>query len=129
MANSEAGAAAADWKLVYIAEAHAMDEWPVLSGRFNLGRGPVCVEKQPVTLFDRCQLARSFVWDFDIVESASLELLVDDPEQGDPFEKEYAPWPVRIYLIRDGKMEWIPVPKDCSYDGAVMELMGLLGLA
>jgi hypothetical protein len=37
------------WKFIYIAEAHAMDEWPVYSGRFNKGKGPVIVEKQPTS--------------------------------------------------------------------------------
>jgi hypothetical protein len=47
VAESPKGKVAAFWKFVYIAEAHAMDEWPVKSARFNQGRGPVVVEKQP----------------------------------------------------------------------------------
>jgi len=106
-----------------------MSEWPVRSGRFNHGRGAVVVDKQPSTVEERCRLSRRFVNDFGIeTDSSSFEFAVDDPEQGDPFEKAYAPWPLRLYLIRDGKMEWIAQPKDRSFDVAVGELMTMLGL-
>jgi hypothetical protein len=115
--------------MIYIAEAHALSEWPVRSGRFNRGRGAVLVEQQPATAAERCALARRFLADFDVdTKKDSLEVLVDDPEQGDPFEKEYAPWPLRLYLIRAGKVEWIAQPENCSYDKAVEELLALLNL-
>lgn len=131
VANTDAGQRAANWKFIYIAEAHAMDEWPVTSGRFNRGRGPVIIEKQPRTATHRCELARNFARAFDLEfgRSNSIELLVDDPERGDLFEKEYAPWPIRLFLIDgSGKMEWIAQPKDSSYDLAVEELVKLLNL-
>ena len=128
LANSNAGKEAADWKLVYIAEAHAMDEWPIQSSRFNHDRGPVLIEKQPTQAKERCDLACRFAKDFDLplTDSSHLQLLVDDPELGDCFEKEYAPWPLRLYMIEDGVMKWIAEPKDCSYDLAVVELMKML---
>ena len=116
---------AACWKLVYIAEAHAMDEWPVTSARFNRGRGPVIVDKQPTRLSERCALAQKFFRDFSMT---GMELLVDDPEEGDPFEKAYAPWPLRLYLIRGSVIEWIAEPRDCSYDDAVVDLLRILKL-
>ena len=123
----------ADWKFVYIAEAHAMDEWPIRSGRFNHGRGAVIVEKQPKKASERCELARKFVEDFmpkaNHADGGNISMLVDDPELGDPFEKQYAPWPLRLYIIRDGIVEWIAQPKDCSYDEAVVELCGILGIS
>lgn len=105
-----------------------MDEWPVRSGRFNGGRGPVVVEKQPTRTKDRCSLARQFMQHFRIVESPSLEVVVDDPELGDPFETVYAPWPLRLFLIRDGILTWIAEPKICSYNDALQELLSILGL-
>lgn len=117
--------------MVYIAEAHAISEWPVTSGRFNRGRGPVLIPEQPKMAAERCELARSFAQSFDmkVDDSSIVELLVDDPEQGDQFEKEYAPWPLRLYLIGpNGRIEWIAHPKDCSYDLALQELLRLLGL-
>ena len=129
MANTKAGRNAADWKFVYIAEAHAMSEWPVRSGRFNRGRGPVIIENQPSTSVERCQLAQQFASDFDIsLDSDCFEFLVDACERQDPFEQAFAPWPLRLYMIRDGKLEWISQPKDCSFDEAVRELMVMLDL-
>jgi hypothetical protein len=122
------GRAAAVWKFVYIAEAHAMDEWPLMSARFNKGRGPVVVEKQPTRLSERCALAQRFADDFDISLDAdwSFDFLVDDPEGGDMFEQMYAPWPLRLYLISGSTIEWIAEPKACSYDEAVSELLAIL---
>ena len=121
--------AVARWTFVYIAEAHAMNEWPLLSGRFNKGRGPVVIDQQPTIASERCALARRFAHDFDMdLQTASFDFLVDDPEQGDPFEKRYAPWPLRLYLINGSKIEWIAEPRSCSYDDAVVELRQLLGL-
>lgn len=122
------GRNAATWKFIYIAEAHAMDEWPLRSGRFNRGRGAVIVEEQPTSAAERCALAEKFAADFLQGETGGVELLVDNPETGDLFENAYAPWPLRLFLIKDGKMEWIAQPKDCSYDGSVVQLMRLLQL-
>ena len=49
MARSPAGAAAADWRFVYVAEAHAQDEWPLRSARFSADGQPVVID-QPKTL-------------------------------------------------------------------------------
>lgn len=119
--------------MIYIAEAHAMSEWPLSSGRFNKGRGPVIIPQQPETASERCHIARQFAESFNMATTTTssniVQLLVDDPELGDPFEKTYAPWPLRLYLIdAEGKLEWIAQPKDCSYDEAVQELMSRLGM-
>ena len=106
-----------------------MSEWPVRSGRFNRGRGPVIIENQPSTSVERCQLAQQFASDFDIsLDSDCFEFFVDACERQDPFEQAFAPWPLRLYMIRDGKLEWISQPKDCSFDEAVRELMVMLDL-
>lgn len=114
--------------MIYIAEAHAMDEWPVLSGRFNGDRGPVVVSHQPKQGKERCELARRFLRDFGL-ETSAVEVLVDDPDLNEPFESSYAPWPLRLYLIRHGRLEWIAQPQDASFDNAVVELVRLLDLA
>ena len=129
VACTSKGKEAADWKFVYIAEAHAMDEWPIRSGRFNHGRGPVIVEKQPKKAKERCNLACQFAKDFNVpLTFPHIELLVDDPELGDLFEKEYAPWPLRLYLIEDDIIKYVAEPKNCSYDQAVLELMEILNI-
>jgi hypothetical protein len=122
--------------MVYIAEAHAMDEWPVSSGRFlptDANQPFVKIDHQPTSAQDRCQLARDFCDTYKLAyessDDSAVQMLVDDPETGDLFEKEYAPWPLRLYLIdASGCVEWIAQPKDCSYDLAVHELLQLLEL-
>lgn len=95
---------------VYILEAHAVDEWPINSGRYNRGRGPVCV-KQPTTNQERLQLANRFRIDFDCKE---IPMLVDSIDN--EFEKKYAPWPLRFYGIKDNTLSYVANPKDCSFD-------------
>lgn len=109
-----------------------MDEWPVTSGRFNRGRGPVLVEEQPRTTLDRCRLAQKFltVFDMDLDSSgaSNVQFLVDDRDRDDLFEKAYAPWPVRLYLIRDGVLEWLSFPRNASHEEDVTKLMEMLAL-
>ncbi len=64
MARSPAGAAV-DWRFVYVAEAHAQDEWPLRSARFSADGQPVVVD-QPKTLDARLGLARRFKADYGI---------------------------------------------------------------
>lgn len=100
---------------VYITEAHAEDEWPISSGKFNQGRGPVRVT-QPVSNEERCALAQRFVNDFNYTS----RLVVDPVESSagpNPFEREYAPWPLRFYgLLPDGTVGFVAHPKNCGYD-------------
>ena len=92
------------------------------------------IQDQATTGADRCKLARGFASSFDMeVDSQKgnnvVDILVDDPDEGDMFEQLYAPWPLRLYLIDDqGKLEWIAQPHQCSYDEALRELLGLLGI-
>jgi hypothetical protein len=61
-------------------------------------------------------------------QGPNYELLVDDPEQGKPLEKAYAPWPLRLYVIKGAHIEWIAEPESCSFDKAVVEMRRLLNL-
>jgi len=108
------------FRLCYIAEAHAADEWPVLSDRFNGDRGPVVVE-QPKTTAERSALALQFARDFEL---SGMDVVVDVPETRDEFEKHYAPWPLRFYHVdADNTMLWVAEPKDCSFAEALFELV------
>ena len=82
------------------------------------------VDKQPTTTEERCTLAQRFAKDFKM----NVEFLVDDPEKGNPFEKTYACWPLRLYVVKEETMHWIAQPNDCSFDAAVADLMKLLKL-
>lgn len=107
-----------------------MNEWPLKSGRFNNGRGPVVVDRQPTSGEERVTLARRFAHDFGLQldAQAPYRVLVDNPELGDPFEREYAPWPLRLFLLSGSSVEWIAQPRGCSYDDAVSDLLKILEL-
>ena len=66
-----------DFVLVYVAEAHAQDEWPISSARYNADRGPVCVT-QPRSQGERLALAQRFKRQFDPAGDTFDGVLVDD---------------------------------------------------
>jgi len=114
-----AASAYSDWLMVYIEEAHAEDEWPISSGRYNGGRGPVKIN-QPKTAAERVDVARMFLKNFDIPTEDKMQCVVDNPEAGNQFEKAFAPWPLRIYVVEDSKMAYIAEPSDCTYDVSLL---------
>lgn len=100
-----------DFLTVYIMEAHAADEWPINSERYN---GPCNTIVQHKTLEDRVKVGQLFVDKF------SWRLpLVCDTIQND-FDAAFSPWPLRFYVIErlNGRtaVTYIAQPKDCSYD-------------
>tara|TARA_B100000795_G_scaffold5589_1_gene4087 strand:+ start:640 stop:993 length:354 start_codon:yes stop_codon:yes gene_type:complete len=112
--------------MMYVEEAHASDEWPISSGRFNKGRGAVQIN-QPKTSTERIEVAQQFLNNYDISvekETCRLQVACDIPELDNPFEKYYAPWPLRLYVVQNGTMRFIAQPKNCTYD--VTELRAFL---
>jgi hypothetical protein len=89
---------------VYITEAHAADEWPV-------GRS-ISFCNQPKDISERCGLARKFV------DTTKLELPMLVDTMGNQFESTFAAWPVRFYVIKDGKLVFKAQPNldDYAYD-------------
>ena len=116
------GAAAADWRFVYVAEAHAQDEWPLRSARFSADGQPVVVD-QPKTLDARLGLARRFKADYGI----KSQLLVDNPAD-EAFERLYAPWPLRLYVVRGATLAWIAEPDGATFEPAVARLRAMFNL-
>ncbi len=70
--------------------------------------------KQPKLSSERVQLAKDFAQMFGLGQE--MQVVVDDPEQGNPFESAYAPWPIRIYVIENRVMQFISAPTDCTHD-------------
>lgn len=97
---------------VYIEEAHATDEWPISSSRY-MPKNEIVDVKQPRIAFERVALAQKFINTFDL--GPEMKVLVDDPTKN-AFQSAYAPWPIRIYVIENGKMEYISAPTNCSHD-------------
>jgi hypothetical protein len=88
---------------VYVAEAHAQDEWTL--------RGTVMVN-QPRNSAERFDVARRFAAALDW----RLPLLADPPED-EAFERLFAPWPIRFYVVgHDGRMAFIAAPIDSTFD-------------
>jgi hypothetical protein len=75
---------------IYIAEAHARDQWPV-------GKTISCVD-QPTTLAQRLQYAQEFKKNFNF----EMPLLVDD--MNNTFHNTYGSWPFRFFVIYEGKL-------------------------
>jgi len=82
---------------IYIREAHAQDAWPISSGRFNFGRGPVIVQT-PMNTAQRVLLASRLLNDFQVHKD--IQVYVDSLDDGDQFLQKFAPWPIRLYLLR-----------------------------
>ncbi len=108
--------AGADWLMVYIAEAHATDEWPVNSARYNPSGKAVAI-KQPKSKEERVEVCETFLETFGIEDRGKLQVVVDGPEAG-AFERAFAPWPIRMYIVEDGIMQLISEPTECSHDVA-----------
>jgi len=82
---------------VYILEAHAQDEWPIRSSRACPRGSPICIN-QTRSVCDRSAVAQKFKEDFCL----EFPIILDDPLTNS-FEKLYAPWPVRIFVVDGNK--------------------------
>jgi len=98
----------ADFLLVYILEAHAQDEWPICSSRCSPG-GKKILYNQHKTLEERTQAAKDFIEAFDFKIPTVLDNMEND------FESKYSAWPLRIYAVRQGQVEYKAMPRDGMY--------------
>jgi hypothetical protein len=84
-------------RLVYIAEAHASDAWPINSSRFD---GPANTVLAPTTLAERRAVAHRMLDALPCLRE--LTILVDPLD--DRFLTTYAAWPIRLYAVSaDGR--------------------------
>jgi len=72
--------------VIYIAEAHAVDEWPV---------GDPLKVMQPKTNTERAAIAKQFKTDYQLL----LPILADTVENH--FEQTYSAWPIRFYVVQE----------------------------
>lgn len=117
---------------VYIAEAHAADEWPINSTRCA---GPGNSVNRPRTLGERRAVATRAAHALGLVglipggvqgtadqerpEPAAaapplLEVWLDDVT--DAFSEAFAAWPIRLFGLRDGAVRFIAQPVGGMYD-------------
>lgn len=82
-----------NFRFVYILEAHAQDEWPISSARCSPTEKAIKYN-QTHTIEDRLIVARDFIVDFNF----PMPVVLDTPDEN-LFDKYYASWPVRIYIL------------------------------
>lgn len=99
-----------DFLLVYVAEAHATDLWPIRSSRANGDRGPVNFASHKDDT-ERASVATQFVNDFGLQSHFKLYV---DPLPSEEFEKAYAPWPLRIFCLEGHQLSYISEPEDAQ---------------
>jgi len=95
-----------DFLCVYIAEAHAKDKWP-------LGRH---VELNTHQTFEERVSASDI-----LINKYNLRIKMMYDTMADEFDKAYAVWPERYYLVKDSKMVQIFSPTvDFGFDRDAM---------
>jgi len=100
-------ASGVDVKLIYIAEAHASDEWPI----GNKFRTDILTFSQTHTIESRIKAAHQLQQDFKL----TMPIFVDNPV-GNEFEQYFHPWPLRWYLIEDGICTFVGKTQDALFD-------------
>lgn len=108
--------------VVYVAEAHARDEWPVGES--------VSFCDAPKTLAERVALLQEFARSRVgrvLSEWPLGSVLVDSPEAGDPFLEAFHCWPVRFFALQEANegdsegdafkvaLKGAPDAVECSY--------------
>lgn len=101
------------WALVYTLEAHATDEWPISSARYEPSGKPVSI-RQHQTDEERLRALRNFQATFKI----PFQVVADKIEG--TFEAHFSTWPFRFYIIKNQRVFWRAQPKECTY--SVQEL-------
>lgn len=99
-----------DFVLVYVAEAHATDKWPIRSSRANADRGPVNIPSHNNDQ-ERAEVAARFTRDFNLDTCFRVSI---DPLPAEEFENAYAPWPLRIFCLDGTKLSYISEPDDAE---------------
>ena len=94
-------------QLVYIAEAHASDQWPINSSRCA---GPGNSVTAPTSLDERRRVAARMLDALPCL--APLPLLVDDVD--DALLRTLAAWPVRLFGVHRGVLEFIGEPSQAA---------------
>ncbi|GBB84243.1 hypothetical protein RclHR1_10870004 [Rhizophagus clarus] len=90
-----------DFYMIQIREAHASDVWPI---------GNIVEVKEHRTLEERLAAARK------MIEGTKLEIPVLADTMDNNFLKLYSPWPFRFFVIKDGILKLVGMPKEARYD-------------
>jgi len=87
--------------MIQIREAHASDVWPI---------GNIIDVKEHCTLEERLEAAR------EMVMATQLKIPVLADTMDNMFLKLYSPWPFRFFVVMDGILKLVGMPKEARYD-------------
>jgi len=90
-----------DFHMIQVREAHASDVWPI---------GNIIDVKEHRTLEDRLTAAR------EMIKATKLTMPVSADTMDNTFLNLYAPWPFRFYVVVDGILRLIGMPKEGCYN-------------
>lgn len=82
----------ADFLTVYIKEAHAQDDWHM---------DEVVDYNQPISIEERKQATNKLIDLYNPTMPIVMDTMKDD------LEKAYKAWPERLYIIKDGKLQYV----------------------
>src|SRR6266542_1529236 len=91
----------ADFCMIQIREAHASDVWPI---------GNIVEIKEHCTLEERLEAANKMIQGTDL----KIPVLADTMDNN--FLELYSPWPFRFFVIVDGILKLVGMPKEARYD-------------
>lgn len=95
---------------MYLAEAHATDEWPISQlGALDRPRHR--------GVADRLAAARALA--ASPYALGGFEGVLDAPD--DAFNRLFASWPVRFWVVRGGVVAFKAMPRDATYDVGDLE--------
>ena len=101
---------------IYIAEAHAIDEWPISESPRDF--------KQHHCIEDRIEACRYLLQDYSSYLHG-IEFYVDimdDDGVNESFEAAYASWPFRFWVLSSTQVLFKAMPKDACYDLRDLEI-------
>ena len=87
---------------IYIAEAHASNEWPIRTKK------EICIN-QHKTSSERCNVANKFKNHYEY----HMKVFVDPINN--IFESTYSAWPLRVFVIYNGIIQWVLHPKQSRF--------------
>lgn len=100
---------------MYIMEAHATDEWPILDTKHTF--------TQHTTLQERRAAAEFTCKSYPLLQSESgfgKEIYLDTMHNG--FNSAYASWPLRYWVLKEGKLIFKAMPKGAKYPMEELEV-------
>lgn len=96
------------WAFIYTMEAHAIDEWPISSARYEPSGKPVSIRRHR-NIQDRLAAAENFRSTFDVPFAIAADTAADE------FEAVFCTWPFRFYVLHHKRVFYQAQPSDCTY--------------